>query len=164
MAQFKIRNGYVFVDAKLNPRPAMKVVDDSHPMFASQIHKFETEPIEPAEAEKIAAADDAAQRTTDDLGTKTRKELLSMYRSVFGHKAPDGHPVSKLRADIQRALDGEISTDPEDGDTPKDPEEPAEDADDADAKKEPEDEDDGSTLTEDSPAVMAGHVKPSKKK
>lgn len=157
MAQFKLRNGYVFIDARLNPT-RMKIVEDSHPMFASQAFKFEPVPLEPAEVEKIKAVDDAEQNRIDDLGAKTRKELLSMYRSVFGHKPPEGHPVSKLRSDIQRALDGEIPTDPEDGDSPEEPsEEPGEDG---DSPEEPGDE---STLAADSPAALAGHVKPGKK-
>lgn len=171
MAQFKIRNGYVFIDARLNPQPRMKIVDDSHPMFKSQVFKFEPAPIDPVEAEKIAKQDDEKDlHTVDDLGTKSRKELLSMYRSVFGHKPPEGHPISKLRADIQRALDGEIATNPEDGDSPKDGDGSGEGSGDggspegAEDGDSPEGGDDADGIAADAPAALAGHVKPTKKK
>jgi hypothetical protein len=171
MAQFKIRNGYVFIDARLNPQPRMKIVDDSHPMFKSQAFKFESTAIDPVEAEKIAKQDDEKDlHKVDDLGNKTRKELLSMYRSVFGHKAPDGHPVSKLRADIQRALDGEIATDPEDGDSPAGGESSGEGSGDggspegAEDGDSPEGDDDADGIAADAPAALAGHVKPTRKK
>lgn len=169
MAQFKIRNGYVFIDARLNPQPRMKIVDDSHPMFKSQVFKFEPTPIDPVEAEKLKSDDEKDLHTVDDLGTKSRKELISMYRSVFGHKPPEGHPISKLRADIQRALDGEIATNPEDGDSP----EGGESSDGAGEGNSPEGAEDGDSpdggddadgIPADAPAALAGHVKPTKKK
>lgn len=166
MAQFKIRNGYVFIDARLNPQPRMKIVDDSHPMFKSQAFKFEATPIDPVEAEKLKSDDEKDLHTVDDLGTKSRKELISMYRSVFGHKPPEGHPISKLRADIQRALDGEIATNPEDGDSPAGGESSGEDSggsgEEGDSPEGGEDADDG--IAADAPAALAGHVKPTRKK
>ena len=102
MAKYRLRPHHTFLDSKNRPT-RLDIVDDDHPCFARQKHKFESEPVSAKElkAKEQEDQDELMAYDGEKLKGMDRPELVELWQRIFPNaQLPEDASATMIRDDL----------------------------------------------------------------